>query len=39
MYGALVNHVWSVAGDDDRNDLSSTFLQPFLAKQFAGRER
>ena len=30
-YGALANHVWSVAGDDDRNDISSTFLQPFLA--------
>jgi len=30
-YGALANHVWSVAGDDDRADISSTFLQPFLA--------
>ena len=35
-YGALVNHIWSVAGDDDRNDISNTFLQPFLAKQFPG---
>ncbi len=35
-YGALVNHIWSVAGDDDRADISSTFLQPFLAKQFPG---
>lgn len=31
-YGALVNHIWSVAGDDDRADISNTFLQPFLAK-------
>ncbi|QSX76851.1 transporter [Lysobacter arenosi] len=31
-YGALVNHIWSFAGDDDRSDISSTFLQPFLAK-------
>ena len=31
-YGALVNHLWSVAGDDDRADVSSTFLQPFLSK-------
>lgn len=31
-YGALVNHVWSFAGDDDRADVSSTFLQPFLSK-------
>jgi hypothetical protein len=30
-YGMLVNHVWSVAGDDDRVDVSSTFLQPFLS--------
>ena len=35
-YGALVNHIWSFAGDDDRNEISSTFIQPFLAKQFAG---
>lgn len=31
-YGALVNHLWSVAGDEDRADVSATFLQPFLAK-------
>jgi hypothetical protein len=31
-YGALVNHLWSFAGEDDRADISSTFLQPFLAK-------
>lgn len=30
-YGALANHVWSIAGDDDRNDVSATFLQPFLS--------
>lgn len=30
-YGALVNHIWSVAGDDSRSDVSSTFLQPFLS--------
>ncbi len=30
-YGGLVNHVWSVAGDDDRQDINSTFLQPFLS--------
>ncbi|MEC5385672.1 transporter [Uliginosibacterium sp. H3] len=30
-YGALANHIWSVAGDDQRSSLSSTFLQPFLA--------
>jgi hypothetical protein len=31
-YGALVNHLWSFAGDDDRSDISATYLQPFLAK-------
>jgi hypothetical protein len=29
--GILANHIWSVAGDDDRVDISSTFLQPFVA--------
>jgi hypothetical protein len=28
--GVLANHVWSVAGDDDRADVNATFLQPFL---------
>ncbi len=30
-YGALLNHIWSVAGDSDRANLSTTFIQPFLA--------
>jgi hypothetical protein len=30
-WGALVNHVWSFAGDDDAPDLNQTFLQPFFA--------
>jgi hypothetical protein len=30
-YGALANHIWSVAGDDARADVNSTFLQPFLS--------
>ncbi len=30
-YGALLNHIWSFAGDDDRADVSSTFMQPFLS--------
>lgn len=34
--GVLANHIWSFAGDDDRNDVSSTFIQPFLARQFPG---
>lgn len=29
-YGGLTNHIWSFAGDDDRNYVNSTFLQPFL---------
>jgi len=27
----LTNHVWSVAGDDTRSSVNSTFIQPFLA--------
>jgi hypothetical protein len=29
-YGVLANHLWSVAGDDQRDDISASFLQPFL---------
>lgn len=28
--GVLVNHIWSYAGDNDRADVNSTFLQPFI---------
>lgn len=31
-YGALVNQLWSVAGDDDRAEVNAVFLQPFLTK-------
>jgi hypothetical protein len=30
-YGLLFNHIWSYAGDDQRNYVSSTFLQPFIS--------
>jgi hypothetical protein len=30
-YGALFNHIWSFAGDDDRADVNQTLLQPFLS--------
>jgi hypothetical protein len=30
-YGALANHIWSFAGDDDRDDVNATFLQPFVS--------
>jgi hypothetical protein len=30
-YGALANQIWSVAGNEDRTDVSQTFLQPFIA--------
>jgi hypothetical protein len=29
-YGALANHIWSVAGAEGRADISATFLQPFV---------
>lgn len=30
-YGALANHIWSVTGDDNRQDINATFLQPFIS--------
>jgi hypothetical protein len=30
-YGMLANHVWSFAGDSSRNNINSTFLQPFVS--------
>jgi hypothetical protein len=29
-YGALANHLWSFAGDDDRSDVNASYLQPFV---------
>jgi len=29
--GMLANHIWSYAGDNDRQDISNTFMQPFVA--------
>jgi hypothetical protein len=29
--GLLSNHLWSFAGDDDRDDISATFIQPFCS--------
>ena len=31
--GVLVNQVWSVAGDDRREDVNQMFLEPFVAYQ------
>ena len=30
-YGALVNHIWSFAGDGGRPDVNATYLQPFVS--------
>ena len=30
-YGALANHIWSVAGKSSRADINQTFVQPFLS--------
>lgn len=29
--GFLTNHIWSVAGEDERDDVSATFMQPFAS--------
>lgn len=34
--GVLANHIWSIAGDDDRADISSTFVQPFFSHTTTG---
>ena len=30
-YGALANHIWSFAGEDNRDDISKSLVQPFLS--------
>jgi hypothetical protein len=30
-YGILANHLWSYAGESDRADVNSTFLNPFVS--------
>ena len=30
-YGALVNHIWDFTGENDRDSVNATFLQPFLS--------
>ena len=34
--GALVNHIWSVSGANDRADVNSTYLQPFANYSVGG---
>jgi hypothetical protein len=29
--GMLANHIWSFAGDSNRTDINSTFMQPFVS--------
>jgi len=30
-YGALMNHIWGVGGDEQHANISTTFLQPFVS--------
>ena len=30
-YGLLFNHIWSLTGNSERDNVSATFLQPFLS--------
>lgn len=30
-YGALANHIWSYAGDSEREEVNATFFQPFAS--------
>ncbi len=36
VFGALVNNVWSIAGDDDRADVSMAVIQPFVNYNLPG---
>jgi hypothetical protein len=36
VYGALINNVWSFAGDEDRADINKMLFQPFLNYNFPG---
>jgi hypothetical protein len=30
-YGGLVNHLWTYAGDEERDEVNATFMNPFLS--------
>ena len=36
VVGALVNHLWSFAGDDDRADVNQTLIQPIVTYNLPG---
>jgi len=36
VFGALANNVWSFAGDNDREDINFTTIQPFVNYNFSG---
>lgn len=35
-YGGLMNQIWSVAGSDERPDVSQMFVQPFVSYNWKG---
>jgi hypothetical protein len=37
VYGAVVNNIWSVAGDSNRKDVNAMALQPFIYYNFPSR--
>lgn len=36
LFGVLANHIWSFAGDGDREDVNQTLIQPFINYNFPG---
>lgn len=36
VYGALINNIWSFAGDDDRDDVNQMLIQPFVNYNMPG---
>ena len=34
VYGALINNIWDIGGDDDRDDFNQMLIQPFVNYNF-----
>ena len=37
VYGGLVNNIWDVGGDDDRDEINQMLIQPFVNYNFPDR--
>lgn len=37
VYGALINNVWDIGGDDDRDEVNQMLIQPFVNYNFPSK--